>query len=145
MRKGIVLLVVAIALVFIIPYVVYASDYKGNYNVTVTNSASLDLAGAFSATTPYISSEATSAWDFWDTFKSHSRPDARYNVFLEITRSGEIVGSDLAALELDLGQTGEVVLVAENVSPGQADVRVYFVDLITMTTIFDKTTQETIP
>jgi hypothetical protein len=145
LRKTVVILVVAIALVFIIPYFVYATDYKGNYNVTATSSGTLDLAGTFSATTPTISSEPTSAWDFWDMLKSHTRPDARYSVFLEITRSGEVVGSDIAALALDLGGTGEVVLVAENVSPGQADVRVYFMDLITMTIVYDKTIQETIP
>jgi hypothetical protein len=136
--------VVAIALVFIIPYFVYATDYKGNYNVTATSSATLDLAGTFSATTPTISSEPTSAWDFWDMLKSHSRPDARYAVYLEIIRSGEIIGSDLIALELDLGETAEVIAIAENVSPGQADVRLYFVDIVTMTIVYDKTTLEAI-
>lgn len=145
MRKSIVVLAVIVALVFIIPYVVYATDYKGNYNVTVTNSASLDLSGVFSATTPTVSSEPTSSWDFWDLLKSHSRPDARYAVYLEVIRSGQIVGSGLVALALDLGTSADVIAVAENVSPGEADVRLYFVDIITMTIVYDKTIQETIP
>jgi len=147
MRLRTLVLVVIIVLVFVIPYSVYAMDYKGNYNVSVTTRASVDSLGAFSATTPQIDCDATDMWDFWGLLKGHGtdRPDYGYMVYLEITRAGVLVGFDVTTIRLNATESIDIILTADNVSPGEADVRVYFVDVMTDTIVYDKTIDGVIP
>jgi hypothetical protein len=147
MRLRVLILVIAVALVFAIPYTVYALDYKGNYIVTASMTVSVDALGTFSSTTPAISSEPMGVWDFWDVFKGHGtdRPDVGYQVYLEITQSGDLVGTGITAIRIYAGESLDMTITADNVSPGQAEVRVYFVDIFTDAIVYDKTIQETIP
>jgi len=145
MRLKTIILIAIIACVFIIPYGVYAIYSEGNYDVTATTTISLDSIGTFSATTPEITSESTGMWSFLDALKGTDRPDAGYTVYLEVIRSGDIISSGYGLARLNLGESVETSAIAENVSPGEADIRVYIVDVMTNAIVYDKTIEEVIP
>lgn len=136
------------AVVLAVPYVVYALDYRGNYNVAVAFTANRDLAGVFSVSAVDFISEPTEAWDFWDIMKGHSGGGDKgpgYQIYCEAFRSGALIGFETTAMLLDDGETQDQTITLMNLAPGQASFRLYIVEILTDTTVYDRTFEEAIP
>lgn len=137
-----------VAAVIAVPYMVYALDYAGHYNVQVQFTANKDSAGVFSVSSVGFLSEPTEAWDFWDIMKGHSGGGDKgygYQVYCEVSRGGSLIGFAVTMMLLENSESADQTITVMNLAPGEASFRLYIVDLLTETTVYDRTFVEAIP
>jgi len=137
------LLVVAV-LAVVGTYVIYALDYQGNYNTTVSMTVSADpstLANLY-VTEFKVSSEPTSPVQFWDLFRGgHTPPPWAYEMYVELNKSGASTTESPGSILFPPGDNGPQIISVEfkNVSPGSATIRVYIVNTQMQAIIYDHT------
>lgn len=147
MKKMLIAILIVVVLVFSGTYVVYALDYKGNYNVTVRFLAQTEDATEFSVSGFSVSSEPTDMVDCWDLLKGAGGPnpdnlpplDTIYYVYVEAKRAGVIEGGVIAFFNVSADSSAEFGTVLKNLEPGEYDFRVYVKYDLTDQIVYDYT------
>ena len=141
-----IIIAVAVVLLIGVPYAVYALEYRGNYNVTVSFTASSEILGELTITEVSITSEPTDVMQLWDQLKSHNLDERGYGyqIYLEITVTGQLIGTGITAMLVNAGETQDQTVTALNVRPGEASVRIYIEDILLDNIVYDQTFEEVI-
>jgi hypothetical protein len=136
MKKLLKWAVVGIVIILAFTYAMYALEYKGNYNLSVTvpvHSDSGDVLGSTIAT----DSEGTSVLQFWDKFSlGGDAGTGFYTVYCQLNISGTIT-TDSMNFDIASGETLAFRFTFDNIAPGQGNVRVYIIDQTTQTKTYD--------
>jgi len=146
MRRWLKIAAIVVVLVLAGTYVIYALEYKGNYNSTasMTVSAAPSTLPNLYVTEFKVTSEPTSPVQFWDLLTSRppGTPSWEYTLYAELNESGVRVG-DVQSLPIIFppGRTGPQSISVEfkNISPGSATIHVYIINAAMQTSVFDHT------
>jgi len=143
--------VVVVALVGL-TYGVYALEYRGNYDVTVTFVLSQPVLGQPQVTNVAFTSEPTSTLAFWDGLRGHGGGGGitiGYIIAVELSRKtgaidstgaeiSEVVGFQRMGWQFDDTTTEyDVEMGIGNMPPGEATARIYITSAPMMTIVFD--------
>ncbi len=133
--------VLAIALLIGVPYSVYAMQYRGEYEVSVSMFVNYVRTGEVSVTELEVVSEPMDMMSFFDVLKSHNKAAIRanYSVFAELNCSGDDMRTETTYLIVTLDSSVPVSLTFYEVPPGTAQLRVYVVWNLLDQTVYDYT------
>jgi hypothetical protein len=117
-------------------YAMYAWDYQGNYNLSVT----VPVHGGGDGTTVSASSittesSPTSIWQFWSSLSGASGTGTGlYAVYCELNYGDSV---QHRAFDIVSGQDLSFTFEFKNVEPGQANIHVYIMDQTLSTKLYD--------
>jgi hypothetical protein len=142
------LLIGVVVLFIVVPYLVYAYAYQGEYKVEVSLDIESPDYAEVTVTDIQATSEAMEALDFIDVLKG-SKVEVRgtFQVYVELNHSGGVeTRIQGVTLMPDDAETGPVEMTFQflEIEPGDATVRVYVVHDLTSTTVYDYTKAVTI-
>ena len=134
-------LVLGVAAAFVIPYYVYATDYAGEYKVTVEFDISSMVMYEADVTEVQTDSELMNTMSFWDVLlKGHPPMDevANFTVFVSLNQTGGLVTQTAMIIVPYLG-TESMSFTFFEMKPGETDMRIYVQHTYLDTITFDKT------
>jgi hypothetical protein len=136
MKKLLKWVVIGVVVVLAFTYAMYALEYKGNYNLSVTVPIHSD-SGDVTASTIAVDSDDTSVLQFWDKFSlGGDAGTGFYTVYCQLNVSGDTT-THSTSFDIAADQSLAVKFTFDNIEPGQGSVRVYIVEQATQTKTFD--------
>jgi len=93
MKRILKILAIVVVVILAGTYVIYASEYQGNYNVTAKVTLSMDMYGTPTISAFSSSNKATSPVQFWDLFKGHGLPEntSMYSIYYTMALSSNTI------------------------------------------------------
>jgi hypothetical protein len=143
MKRIVKWVVIALVVLLGFTYVMYAWDYQGNYNLSVT----VPVHGGSDGTTVSASSittesSPTSIWQFWSSLEAARGTGAGlYAVYCEYDWGDSV---QHRAFDIVSGQDLMFTFEFKNVQPGQTNVHVYILDQTLNTKLYDHNWEVTV-
>ena len=143
-RTLVVAVVIGVAAAFIIPYFVYATDYAGEYSVTVKFDVTSPVSYEATVTEVEITSEPMTTMSFWDVLlKGHPPMDeaANYTAFVTLNQTGDVTTqtSTLIVIPFHEDEPTPASFTFYEMKPGETTVRIYIQHTYLDTITFDQT------
>lgn len=124
MRRWIKILAIIAVLALVGTYAVYAVEYKGNYNLTVSVKLSISSERAVSLTEFTSSSSETEPLEFWNQLKSGGgSATTGYQVSWELNQSDDTT-TLLTRTTILLGESQVISQSFDNIPAGQASLKI---------------------
>ena len=131
--------IVAVGLLFGIPYFVYATDYKGEYKVDVSFTVSSPALYEADVTEVEHQSESMEAMSFWSVLlRGHSEETANFTAYVSLNQSGVVTTQSKAALLYPFDyNTVDMSFTFYEMKPGETTLRIYVQHTYLNTIVYD--------
>ena len=132
MKKLLKWVVIGVVVLLVFTYGMYAWDYKGNYNVSVSVPVHCSDSGEHTivASTITSSSSPTSVWQFWsDLTSADGVGTGLYSVYCELNMT-LLIDRNVLHQSFNIVADQDITFTFEfkNVEPGQGNIHVYIID-----------------
>ena len=126
---------------FALPYLVYATDYAGEYSVTVKFDVSSPVLYEATVTEVETTSELMNTMSFWSVLlRGHSEETANFTAYVSLNQSGVISTQSKAAILYPFDyNTESMSFTFFEMQPGEITMRIFVQHTYLKTITFDQT------